>query len=64
MLVDWRAASIICAVIQDRQPDFQGGDAAADREEGPRSDSWWDRVAERWPHGGRFPSLICIDQSA
>jgi hypothetical protein len=64
MLVDWQAASIICAVIQERVPNFQGGEAAADRDEGPRPDSWWDRVAERWPNGGRFPSFIFIDQSA
>ncbi len=64
MLVDLRSASVICAVIQERQPDFQGGEAAADRDEGPRPGSWWDRVAERWPNGGRFPSFIFIDQSA
>lgn len=64
MLVDLRSASVICAVIQETGPDFQGGEAAADRDEGPRPGSWWDRVAERWPNGGRFPSFICIDQSA
>ena len=26
MLVDLRSASVICAVIQERQPDFQGGE--------------------------------------
>ncbi len=64
MLVDLRSVSIICAVIQEREPDLQGGEAAADRDEGPRPGSWWDRVAERWPNGGRFPSFIFIDQSA
>ena len=35
MLVDLRSASVICAVIQERQPDFQGGEAALDRGRGP-----------------------------
>jgi hypothetical protein len=23
----------------------------------------WDEIAQRWPEGGRFPSLVSIDQS-
>jgi hypothetical protein len=34
-----------------------------DRDQGLPSVSWWDKVAEKWPSGGRFPSLIVIDQS-
>ena len=64
MLVETPCRFVLLTSDQERLPDFQGGDEAADRDEGPRSGSWWDRVAERWPDGGRFPSFIFIDQSA
>ena len=35
MLVDLRSASLICAVIQERQPDFQGGDGSRGPGRGP-----------------------------
>ena len=64
MLVESPRKLFLLISNQERQPDFYGGDEAADRDEGPRPVSWWDKVAERWPNGGRFPSFISIDQSA
>ncbi len=64
MLVETPCRLILLPSNQERLPDFHGGDEAADRDESLRRDWWWDRVAERWPNGGRFPSLIFIDQSA
>lgn len=63
MLVESPHRLILLTSNQERQL-FHGGDEAADRDEGPRPVSWWDKVAERWPDGGRFPSFIFIDQSA
>ena len=64
MLVESPRRVFLLPSNQERQPGFYGGDEAADRDGGSRPVSWWDQVAERWPDGGRFPSLICIDQSA
>jgi hypothetical protein len=64
MLVKSPRRLILLTSNQERQLSCYDGDEAADRDEGPRSGSWWDKVAERWPNGGRFPSLISIDQSA
>jgi hypothetical protein len=64
MLVESPRRLFLLPSNQERQADCYDGDEVADRDEGPRPGSWWDKVAERWPNGGRFPSLICIDQSA
>ncbi len=64
MLIEVRRRLILLPSNQERQPEVQGGGEAVDRDEGPQPVSWWDRIAERWPNGGRFPSLISIDQSA
>ena len=49
---------------QEWQAGVPDGDEEADRDEGRQPASWWDKVAERWPNGGRFPSLIFNDQRA
>lgn len=38
-------------------------DREADWVPEPPTISLWDEIAIRWPPGGRFPSLISIDQS-
>jgi hypothetical protein len=42
---------------------FCGDDLEADQVKQHRPISGWDEIAQRWPEGGRFPSLISIDQS-
>jgi hypothetical protein len=42
---------------------FGGDDLEADQVKQRRSILGWDEIAQRWPEGGRFPSLISIDQS-
>lgn len=64
MLIEAPRRLFLLTSNQEQQPDFSGGDAATHRDEGSPPVSWWDKVAERWPNGGRFPSFICIDQSA
>ena len=64
MLVEAPRRLMLLPAGPERQPDFYDDHAETDRDEGPRPFSWWDKIAERWPDGGRFPSLIFIDQSA
>ncbi len=64
MLIEAPRRLILLTSEQEWQPGCYDDDKAADRDEGPRPGSWWDKVAERWPNGGRFPSFIFIDQSA
>ncbi len=64
MLVELPRRLFLLPSNQERQPNCYAGDEPTDRDEGPRPGWWWDKVAERWPDGGRFPSLICIDQGA
>lgn len=64
MLVESSQRLIFLPSNQEGHLDLYGGYDDADRDQGPRAVSWWDKVAERWPDGGRFPSLVFIDQSA
>jgi hypothetical protein len=64
MLTESPCRLVLLTSNQERQADWNGGDEEAERDDGRRLVSWWDRVAERWPNGGRFPSFISIDQSA
>lgn len=64
MLVEAPNGLFLLTLNQEWHGDSWGGDEATVRDEGPRPVSWWDKVAEKWPSGGRFPSLISIDQSA
>jgi hypothetical protein len=42
---------------------FCSDDLEADQGKQHRPILGWDEIAQRWPEGGRFPSLISIDQS-
>ena len=42
---------------------FCGEDLEADRTKQHHPIVGWDEIAQRWPEGGRFPSLVSIDQS-
>lgn len=42
---------------------FGGDDLEADQVKQRRPILRWDEIAQRWPEGGRFPSLVSIDQS-
>jgi hypothetical protein len=64
MLVESPRRLILLTSNQERPLDLSVGEENTDRDQGPRPVSWWDKVAERWPNGGRFPSLVFIDQSA
>jgi hypothetical protein len=64
MLVESPPRQFLLISNQEWQAGVTDGDGEADRDAGCQSASWWDKVAERWPNGGRFPSLIFNDQRA
>jgi hypothetical protein len=63
MLTESPCRLVLLTSNQERQVGWNGDDEEADRDNGRQPVSWWDKVAERWPNGGRFPSFISIDQS-
>jgi hypothetical protein len=64
MLVESPPRPFLLTSNQEWQTGVPGGHEEADQDDGRQLASWWDKVAERWPNGGRFPSLIFNDQRA
>ena len=62
MLVEVSKRLQLVTSDQGRSSGFFDNDVETDP--GSGQVAWWDKVAERWPNGGRFPSFISIDQSA
>ncbi len=61
MLVEPPIRVILLASNLGSQPGVPGGHDDAERKQERQPVSWWDKVAEKWPNGGRFPSLIVAD---
>ncbi len=64
MLIESPRRLILLTSNREGQAVLPDGDAAAEQNDDRQTVSWWDKVAERWPDGGRFPSFIFTDQSA
>ncbi len=63
MLIEPPIRVILLTSNLGSQPGVPGGAEKADRDHDRQPVSWWDKIAEKWPNGGRFPSFIGIDQS-
>jgi len=58
MLIEAPRRFKLLTASQCQPADFSRGDTELERKNDSITVFCWDEVAERWPNGGRFPSLI------
>lgn len=63
MLVEVTRRLQLVTPDHDRSAGLADDRLETDRDFGTGPVSWWDKVAERWPNGGRFPSFISIENA-